>query len=190
MLRNLTISRKLTWLNALVSAAALTLACLAFLAYDQVTFKRALVHSVSAEAQVVGFNSISALTFNDPDSATTTLSALRASPSILGATLFASDGRAFASYAQDAKYRITEGSPPGAGEIEAYTSTHNQILLTRSISFSGRSMGFIVIRASLRELNDRLWQYIQIAAGVLIFSLGAALIISSFFRRAVAEPIV
>lgn len=190
MLRNLTISGKLTWLNALVSAAALTLACLVFLAYDQVTFRRTLVHSVSSEAQVVGFNSVTALMFNDPDSATTTLSALRASPSILAATIFSSDGRVFASYAEDGEYRITEGSPPAAGAVESYGFSHNQILLTRSISFGGRTMGFIVIRASLRELNDRLWQYLQIAFGVLIFSLGAALIISSFFRRAVAEPIV
>jgi PAS domain S-box-containing protein len=190
MLKNLTISRKLTWLNALVSAAALMLACMAFLAYDQVTYKQTLFHNLSSEAQVVGFNSISALVFNDPDSATTTLSALRASPSILAATIFTGNGRVFATYAQNQKYQITEESPPAAGQTETYVVTGNQVLLTRSIAFGRKPMGFIVIRGSLQELDDRLWQYLQIAAGVLIFSLGAALILSSFVRRAVAEPIV
>lgn len=190
MLKNLTIARKLTWLNALVSAAALTLACLAFLTYDQLTFRRTLVHNVSAEAQVVGLNSVSALVFNDPDSATTTLSALRASPAILAASIFTGNGRVFATYAQDRRYQIAEGSPPPTGKTESYGFSGHQVLLTRSISFGDRPMGYIVIRASLTELNDRFWQYLQIAAGVLIFSLGAALIISSFFRRAVAAPIV
>jgi len=190
MLKNLTISRKLTWLNALVSAAALTLACIAFLAYDQVTYKRTLFHDLSAQAQVVGFNSISALVFNDPDSATTTLSALRASPAILAASIFTVDGRIFATYAQDQKYQITEGTPPPAGQRETYIVIGKQVLLTRSIVFGNKPMGFIVIRGSLSELSDRLLQYLQIAIGVLIFSLGAALILSSFFRRAVAAPIV
>ena len=190
MLRNLTISRKLTWLNALVSAAALTLACLAFLAYDQVTFKRTLVHNLSAEAQVIGLNSISALVFNDPDAATTTLSALRASPSIQAASIFTGNGRLFATYALDQKYRITEATPPTAGATESYTLAGKQVLLTRSIDFGGKPMGYIVIRGSLAELDDRLQQYVRIAIAVLIFSLGAALILSSVFRRAVADPIV
>src|SRR3954470_17692436 len=108
MLRNLTISRKLTWMNALVCTTALTLACLAFLAYDQVTFKRTLVHNLSSEAQVVGLNSISALVFNDPDSAATTLDALRPSPSILGASIFTEDGQLFASYASNRQYLVTQ----------------------------------------------------------------------------------
>lgn len=190
MLKNLTISGKLTWLNALVSAAALTLACLAFLAYDQVTFKRTLIHNMSAEAQVVGLNSISALVFNDPDAATTTLSALRASPSILAASIFNGNGHLFATYAVDQKYQISEAIPVAGGETESYTFAGKQVLLTQVISFGGKPMGFIVLRGSLAELDERLKQYVRIAAAVLIFSLGAALILSSVFRRAVADPIV
>src|ERR1700742_2707033 len=190
MLGNLTISRKLTWLSALVSVAALTLACLAFLAYDQVTFKRSLVTNLSAQAQVVGLNSVSALVFNDPDSATTTLSALRASPSILGASIFTADDKLFASYAVDHRYEITEAAPPPAGEAESYRFAGKGVRLTRVIEFGGKPMGYIVIRGSLADLDHRLKQYVRIAIAVLIFSLIGALLLSSAFRRAVAEPIV
>lgn len=190
MLKDLTISKKLTWLNALVSAAALSLACLSFLAYDQVNFRRSLVHNLSAEAQVVGFNSISALMFNDPDAATTTLSGLRASPSILAATIFTGNGQSFATYAVEHKYQIADALPPPPGQKESYTFTGKQVLLSRSIEFSGKPMGYIVIRGSLTELDERLKQYLRIAIAVLIFSLAAALILSSVFRRAVAAPIV
>ena len=190
MLRNLTISGKLTWLNALVCGAALTLACLAFLAYDQVTFKRALVHNLSSEAQVVGLNSISALVFNDPDSATATLDALRASPSVLGASIFTQDGHLFASYAVDPQFVISNPVFIPAGQDEAYSFRGKQVLLARSIAFGNRTIGTIVVRGSLKELDDRLRQYVKIAAAVLVFSLLGGLLLSSAFRRAVAEPIV
>jgi PAS domain S-box-containing protein len=182
MLRNLTISGKLVWLSALVSAAALTLACVAFLAYDQVTFKRALVHSLSAEAQVVGLNSVSALVFNDPDSATTTLSALRSSPAILGASIFTSNGRLFATYAVDRHFEVAEALPPPAGEAESYRFAGKEVLLTRVIEFGGKPMGYIVIRGSLAELDHRLVQYLRIALAVLVFSLVGALLLSETAR--------
>jgi len=190
MLKNLTISRRLTWLNALVSASALLLACLAFLTYDQVTFKRSLLHNLSAQAQVVGLNSISALVFNDPDSANTTLSALRSSPSILAASIFTSDGRLFASYAVDPRYAIRMGPVIPEGHTEAYVFTGEQVVLSRTIVFGNKVMGTITIRGSLAELSGRLRQYLGIVLVVLIFSLAAALLLSAAFRRAVAEPIV
>jgi PAS domain S-box-containing protein len=190
VLKNLTISGKLVWLSALVSAAALTLACVAFLAYDQVTFKQTLVHNLSAEAQVVGLNSVSALVFNDPDAATTTLSALRSSPATLAASIFTSDGRLFATYAVDRRYEVAEALPPPAGEAERHRFSGKEVLLTRVIEFGGKPMGYIVIRGSLADLDHRLVQYLRIALAVLIFSLIGALLLSSAFRRAVAEPIV
>lgn len=190
MLKNLTISGKLTWLNALVSAAALTMACIAFLTYDHVTFKRSLLDNLSTQAQVVGLNSISALVFNDPDSATTTLSALRGSRSILAASIFTTDGKLFATYAVDSTYRISSAPLLSPNQMESYQFVGKQVLLTRTIWFGAKPMGYIVIRGSLIDLDERLRQYIKIAIAVLIFSLASALVLSAAFRRAVAAPIV
>src|ERR1700760_2369786 len=100
------ITRRLTWLNTVVSAAALALACAAFLVYDQVTFRANLIANLSTQADVVGLNSVSALVFDDPDTARTSISALANSPTVLGATLFAIDGRPFASYERSAKDEV------------------------------------------------------------------------------------
>src|SRR5476649_1838799 len=96
------ISKKLTVMNMLVSAAALLLACAAFFAYDQFTFRQGLVRTLSAQAQIIGSNSVSALTFNDPQSAANTLSALKSSLNTVSAGVFTSDKRPFAQYARDA----------------------------------------------------------------------------------------
>ena len=73
------ILRKLTLVNMLVSGAALSLACLAFFTYDQVTFRQSLIRTLSAQADIIGSTSVSAILFADPQSATNTLSALKSS---------------------------------------------------------------------------------------------------------------
>ena len=76
------ISRKLTRMNMVVSGVALLTACVAFIAYDVLTFRESAVQNLSTQAQIVGLNSVSALLFNDADSAEKTLGALRAAPAI------------------------------------------------------------------------------------------------------------
>ena len=76
------LSRKLTLMNVLVSAVALVLASGSFCAYDLYSFRVALVRNVSIQAQIIGDNTVSALVFNDPQSAEKTLSALRANPNL------------------------------------------------------------------------------------------------------------
>jgi hypothetical protein len=80
--RNYSIRQKLTWMNMLVSGAALLLACTAFASYELADFRRTMVRNLSIQAQIAGANSASALLFNDPDSAANTLSALTAAPHI------------------------------------------------------------------------------------------------------------
>ena len=112
------ISRKLTWMNILVSAVALLLASGGFCAYDLYSFRLALVRNVSMQAQIIGENTISALVFNDPHSAEKTLSALRANQHYVRPDLHA--GRsAFRGYWRDragetrAVPTIPAGQDPG-----------------------------------------------------------------------------
>src|SRR6202048_4299625 len=96
------IAQKLTWMNMLVSGAALLLACAAFISYDMVTFRETMVRNLSTQAQIIGSNTASALLFNDPQSAENTLSALKAAHNILSARIYTPDGQLFASYTRDA----------------------------------------------------------------------------------------
>lgn len=187
--KNHSISRKLTWMNMLVSGAALLLACVAFIAYDMVTFREAMVGNLSIQSQIIGSNTASALLFNDPQSAQNTLSALKAAHNILSAAIYEPNGRLFASYSRDPN----SGTPPStipSGQAERHSFKNREIVLVRPIMFQGKPTGIIYIRSDLRELDQRLEQYASIAAVVLLACLMAALLVSSIFRRAVAEPIV
>ena len=95
------ITKRLTRMNVLVSGAALLMACAAFVTYDWITSREAMVHNLSIQAQIAGSNSVSALLFNDPQSAENTLSALKAAPNIVSARIYTAEGLAFASYSPD-----------------------------------------------------------------------------------------
>ena len=184
------ISRKLTWMNMLVSGAALLLACAAFIAFDMITFRQAMLRNLSTQAQIIGSNSVSALLFNDPQSAENTLLALKAAPNILSAQVYLPDGRPFASYSRD-RGRYNPVLPPTPSvQTETHWTEDDQIALVRSIVLDGKPIGAVYIRSDLQELRSRFQRYAAIAAIVLSACLLAALLISSIFRRAVADPIV
>src|SRR6267378_886842 len=126
------ISRKLTWMNMLVSGAALLLACAAFIGYDTVTFRETIVRNLSTQAQIIGSNSASALLFNDPQSAENTLSALKAAPHILSAGIYTPDGRLFASYSRSAAGQISGLPSIPSGQTEIHWLKKKEIVLVRS----------------------------------------------------------
>ena len=184
------ISRKLTWMNMLVSGAALLLACAAFIAFDMITFRQSMLRNLSTQAQIIGSNSVSALLFNDPQSAENTLLALRAAPNILSAQVYLPDGRPFASYSRDRERHGPVLPTISPGQTETHWIENDQIALVRSIVLDKKPIGAVYIRSDLQELHSRFQRYAAIAAVVLLACLLAALLISSVFRRAVADPIV
>jgi signal transduction histidine kinase len=184
------ITAKLTKMNMLVSGAALLIACVAFVAYDRITFRQAMVHNLSIQAQMAGSNSVSPLMFNDPQAAETTLSALKAAPDVVSAGIYTRDGRPFATYWRDGKTQALTLPQIPSNQTEIHWFQDGQLVVVRTIVFEGKPTGTVYICSDLREMSGRLKQYAGIAAIVLLASLIAALLVASIFQRAVAKPIV
>jgi signal transduction histidine kinase len=177
-------------MNMAVSGTALLLACAAFFAYDLYTFRDTLERNRSIQAQIIGANTTSALTFNEPTSAEVTLSALQASPNILSATVYTMDGQAFATYRRwDADIGgMPPAIPPGQMQVVSFDSS--ELKLARWILLDGKPTGIVYIRSDLLELKNRFLSYAGIVAGVLAASLLAAWLISSLSRRTISNPII
>jgi signal transduction histidine kinase len=189
-IRDYSITKKLTWMNMLVSGAAVLLACTAFVVYGLSAFRSAMLNNLSIQAQMVGANSVSALLFNDRQAAENTLSALRAAPPIFFAGVYGKDGQPLAMYWRDRAAPALPLPATPAGQIETHWFTDQELVLVRSIVFQDKLTGTVYIRSDLRESDDRLRRYASIVAGVLLVSLLAALTISSIFWRIAAQPIV
>jgi signal transduction histidine kinase/CheY-like chemotaxis protein len=185
-----TISQRLTWMNMLVCGVALVLACSAFIGYDLFTFRMARVRSLSTQAQILASNTMSALVFDDPDSAAKSLAALKADPHILSAVIYDARGQAFANYSRDASGAVPSLPQVPSGQAEGHWIRNNEIELVRIMFLDGRPSGVIYIRSDVDAIIERLELYVGIASVVLLISLLAALVVSAFFRKSVAEPII
>ncbi|MGA7218325.1 MAG: ATP-binding protein [Candidatus Sulfotelmatobacter sp.] len=188
--RDYSIARKLTWMNLLVSGAALLLAGVAFVAYELIAFRETIVSNLSIQAQIVGSNSVSALLFNDPGSAEKTLSALQAAPHIEFAGIYTPDRQPFAVYWRDPARRATALPAIPAAQTEIHWFKDRQITVVLPIVFHGKPTGVVCIQSDLREWTERLLRYAFIVASVLLVSLMAAWLTSSVIRRAIADPII
>lgn len=183
------ISGKLTRLNLIVSGIALVLAYIAFFSYDLASYRGNLVANLTAMARITGANSVSALTFDDPQSAEKTLSTLSSFPDITYAALLTPNGDLFAQYPADARRPENFQLPP-AGFVHSVHGRGERITLVEAIVFAGKPVGFVYLSANLRELGGRAWHFLLIAAIILALCLLAALAVSRSFRRSLARPIV
>jgi signal transduction histidine kinase len=184
------ISTRLTTMNMLVSGVALLLACAGFFAYDQITFRQALVRTLSAQAQIIASNSVSAILFNDPQAASQTLSAVKSFPNIASAGTLTLDRRPFAEYTREAGDEMLSLPTLSDGQIETYRFGTKHVVLIREVFSEGKPIGFVYLRADLGEIDQRLKRYALIAFSVLLMSLFVAMLISSTFRKSVAQPII
>ena len=182
------LSLQLTRMNLLVSGMALLLAALAFFLYDLVSFRQHLIGNLTAEAQIIGDNSVSALTFDDQQSAANTLKSLQRARHVLSAALTTTSGKLFARYGGiDEKELASHALSPGENDHAWSLGSH--VLVAHRIVFQGRPLGAVYISARLTEIRRRARQYILIAFIIMLVCLVATVFISSISQRLIARPI-
>ncbi|MGE0406079.1 MAG: CHASE sensor domain-containing protein, partial [Candidatus Korobacteraceae bacterium] len=184
------IARTLTRMNMLVSTTALLIACVGFVTFDILSSRERLVQTLTAQADVVGAGTASALLFDDSEAAGRMLSAFQNSPNIISATLLKADGQALARYGRDGDTLLEKLPEVAEGQREAHWFRDSDLLVGYPVVFQGKMIGCVYLQSDLQALHRRLQRYAVIAGIVLILSLIAALVVSSFYRRAVADPIV
>jgi signal transduction histidine kinase len=193
-LRDASIKHKLTWLTVLTSGSALVLACSAFVVYDGWTLRDAMLHTLSTQARIVGANSAASLLFGDPRSATETLTALEAEPTILSAGVYAREGKLFASYlrAREAQDPDNEVQLPQVWpeRPESHRFEAGYLELSRPIIFQNQPMGIVAIRADLTGMRDRQLRYLWIAVSVLLISTLGAIGLSLWFQGGISRPLL
>jgi signal transduction histidine kinase len=184
-----TISGRITRMNLLVSGSVLILAVLAFFSYDMLSFRNSLINNLLSEAQIIGANSISALTFDDPASADATLHGLSRSPDVVSAVLTREDGSIFATYGEPDRANPIGKHVLPRDETEHHWLNGQRLVVAHRIVFQSSSLGVVYISARLSEIGQRARHYLVIAGLILLFCMLAALLISAISRKIIAQPI-
>ncbi len=183
------ISGKLTRMNLLVSGTALLLAYVSFLAYDLYSLRKDLIGSLETEAAIVGSNCVSALTFDDPQTAQETLSALRGSSHVLAAVILRPDGKVFAQYFRDPSVHPSIGQRLGSNESESYWKAGSNIIVGRKIIYFDHGIGYVYLVGETSDLSHRAKQFGLISAGILVLCFLIALLATSTVRNLLTTPL-
>jgi signal transduction histidine kinase/ActR/RegA family two-component response regulator len=187
--RDIPIRRKLTVVIVMTSTLTLLLACIAFVAYERVTFRDAALGRLATQAAIVGDNTSSAVVFDDAPAAARTLAALKAEPNVLGAALYRTDGTRFATYVRaDAPEVELPARFPASDRGHRFAP--NRLTLWRPMTVDAERVGTVVIVADLTEIESRVRSYIGIAALVFLLSVAAAVVMSSQVQRVISAPIL
>lgn len=174
----------------LVSSAVLLLASAGFIAHEWVTFRSIMVRSRSTQAEIVAINTVSALLFNDPESAAETVRALRVKSDIHSAAIYTAEGRLFAKYLRSdgvSVFEMPERIPAG---MEGHRFESGFLFLSRPILSNGERIGTVYIQSDLQELNVRLKGYALIVVGVLVVSLLTAYRVSATLQGNISRPLL
>jgi signal transduction histidine kinase len=176
-------------MNLLVSGSVLIIAVLAFFSYDMLSFRNSLISNLRSEAQIIGANSISALTFDDPATAAATLQGLSRSPDVVSAVLTKEDGSVFATYGEPDEANLIGKHVLPPNDKEHHWLNGQRLVVAHRIMFQGSSLGVVYISAKLSEIGQRARHYLVIAGLILLFCMLAALLISAISRKIIAQPI-
>jgi len=186
ILHDIPIKRKLTIIIMVTSCAALLLACLGYFTSESIDFRNSLVVELLTTADMTGYNSSSALSFNDPDSAAETLKSLATYSHILEAVLYDKSGKVFATYRGA---RMNGAFIPPPVEHDTHRFGRNRLELFRDIKLGGENIGSLYILHDMEEFWSDLRRYSFIGIIVMSAASVVAYLLSRRLREVITRPI-
>ena len=159
--------------------------CIAFGAYDFLTFRRQTLHNLATLGEAIAANSTAALAFENPDDAREVLAALRADPHVVAAALYTRAGTSFAFYpAADTGMRSV------ASLHDGYRFEGGYLIGVQPVVQGARRMGTLYLKSDLGALYDWLRSFGLIAAVVLVISYAVAYLLATRLQRHISLPIL
>lgn len=171
----------------LTTVSALVTSGLIMTIYDLRDYRARLIEDLTAQGNLLGLASASALQFNDSKVAADSLASLKARPQILAAAIYDTKGKLFATYTSDG-VKTDEKFP----ELAATDSRHiagDRVVLFQRIIDRNEILGTIYLKA-IYPVYERAWKYASIVLGVAAIALLIAMLLSLWLQARVARPIL
>ena len=177
--------QKLLGMVLAITLVSLIVALAAMIGYDLSAYHRILVSDMTTQAELIGRTTAPALAFDDTKVAKENLSLLRFRPLVSSAAIYNARGALFANYARAGDERAFPKLPePDGARVE-----ERDLVLFKRIVSDGEILGTVYLRADY-ELFPRVYDYLGIAAVVLIAAMLVALLMSSWMQNIVTRPIL
>jgi PAS domain S-box-containing protein len=176
---------RLLLLATATSAVAALLVCGTLVVLHQLGIRALVVEQLESQGEVVAFNAVATLAFDQPDEAVEVLASLRGVEQVAAAYLFSSDGRLFAS-----RELMTGRTLPAVAALAPGLYTQDSWLVQHTpVMVDGQRLGSLALVYDRSWMQRRMW--LNVAAALLITALAtvAASLLARRLQRALAVPV-
>lgn len=186
-IRNVPIKHKMIIIIMLITTIALSFACIVFVIYEKINFKKKIAEQLQSVAEIIGGNNTAAIAFLDADAAKESLNSLKANKNIIASCIYLPNGHLLATYVKDEmKGRIYFPTLAKKGLF----FTKDYLELFQDIKLNGEPAGLIYIKSDLKELYSNIEDFLEVAVAVLFSALIIAFFISSQLQHIISKPIL
>lgn len=187
---DLPIRRKLSLSILAITAFALLVSTATFIGFEWFNTRAAIRADLTSLGNVVAKNSIAALTFDDRDAATDTLSALSARPAIELACLYSANSgdseRLFVSFVRS---DIGDACAASIADSALENSSFSELSLTVPVLLDAETIGRLYLRQDLQRLWAGVGTSVLIGIAVMGGCLLLSLVMTSVMQRVISDPI-
>ena len=169
------------------SGIVLLLTSSAFVAYELITFRQAMVRDLQVLAQMSAESTAAALAFDDSAAASENLAALTAQPSIAVGCLYGRDHRLFAAHLRAGTRETCPESPP---VVDGFHFERNHLVLSQPVVMDGEILGNIYLSAETHAMAERVERYAGLASLIFVAVAVVALLLSTQLQRVISTPIL
>jgi PAS domain S-box-containing protein len=184
--RDFPIKRKLAGVILLTSFAVLGLTSCALLGYELYSYKESTRRTMTTLGQIIADSSTAVLIYDDRKLAAEILSGFRAEPEIAAAALYDKQGRLYVGYPAD----LPATEFPVQPGIDGIKFAPHHVTLFKPVVEGRNRVGTLYLRGDLSGMYRRLGVYGLVLLTVLGCSGIVALVLSNFFQRLIAQPIL
>lgn len=180
------IKRELMKVTLITVAIVALLACGTLFAYQYFALRDAAVRSIGTLATVTAIHSSAALAFNNPEDATSTLSALKAEPQIVRAALYDQRGQLFAMYPEG----TIAADLPRTIDADGHRFTDGHIVFFQSVNEDDHRLGTLYLQFSMQAIFTAFWLYGIVVVVVVLLALAIAYSFSNRLQSHISRPIL
>ena len=183
--KRFTIRRKLMYGAVLAACFSMLLASVFAVISQFYSFRAETTAHLSVIADVLGANSSAALLFTDAKDAARTLEALRATPTVVNATLYDRRDLIFATYLRPGGSVPPMYAPPAGSSFN-----RTNLVVARPIEQDREHVGTIRIESDLSEFNARITRYVAMILLAFLVPTTLAMLAYSKALRVILRPIL
>jgi PAS domain S-box-containing protein len=183
----MTIKYKLISIIMATCIVALLLAGIILILWEWSMLRHTMARNLSTQAEMIAENCKASLTFNDPDDAKATLSALHVESSIIFGGVYNKKGELFAAYYHS---DVAREAQPSELQKSGYTFGEGFLTVFKAIILDDETIGVVCVRSDLHPMYAVLKRNTEIVAAVLLLASTVAYYISSRLQNIISAPIL